>query len=145
LLKAGFTPAPTAPAKKKEYTPQRHNNNNSNSHYNNNNNNNKTNQSYAQNNSNRPFVRPKLAPVTPPPLEVLHQSVRTQCEQCSLMYPDVEKYEHTNRVISVQWLCCRCADEHMISDEFRVTFQSEYSQKGVFRRHYGRTKRPFRS
>ena len=68
-----------------------------------------------------------------------HQEHQTTCENCSRTYPDVERYKHRSPVVNGQWLCQNCADEFMISDEFRLTSQSEYNRSGIFRRRFGKT------
>ena len=69
-----------------------------------------------------------------------HQ-VRTECELCSKYAPDVEYYHHTNKFVSVKWLCMNCADENKISDDVRQTAQSTDVRSGRFSRRYGRTKK----
>lgn len=68
-----------------------------------------------------------------------HQQSRNFCEVCDQYRPDVERYYHRNPTIDAQWICCQCADLHMIPDETRKTAQSDYSVKKIFRREYGRT------
>lgn len=69
-----------------------------------------------------------------------HQ-LRIVCELCTKTSPDVEYYEHRNRVVGDhKWLCMRCADDHQIDDNLRQTAQSQDSKTGLFRRQYGRTK-----
>ncbi|NBX76897.1 MAG: hypothetical protein EBQ92_10120 [Proteobacteria bacterium] len=66
---------------------------------------------------------------------------RTECEACNKTAPDVERYEHRNRLLDVQWLCLVCADQYKISDDFRRTSQSSFSKRGVFTRTYGHTRK----
>lgn len=73
---------------------------------------------------------------------VRHQLTRNHCEVCDLMMPDVEQYKHKNPTVSGEWICLRCADKNSISDDFRMTAQSELSKKGMFKRFFGHT-RPF--
>ncbi len=69
-----------------------------------------------------------------------HQ-LRIVCELCKKTSPDVEYYQHRNRVVGeAKWLCMRCADDNQINDDFRQTAQSQDSQTKLFRRQYGRTK-----
>ena len=69
-----------------------------------------------------------------------HQ-VRTECEYCKKYSPDVEYYRHENKVVTVRWLCMKCADEYCILDECRQTNQSTDARSGRFIRQYGRTKK----
>lgn len=64
---------------------------------------------------------------------------RTECEACQRAAPDVERYEHRNRLLDVQWLCIVCADEYKISDDFRRTAQSNSAKRSLFIRNYGHT------
>lgn len=66
---------------------------------------------------------------------------RTECEACQRPAPDVERYDHRNRLLEVQWLCLICADQYKISDDFRRTSQSASSKRGMFLRTYGHTVR----
>jgi len=66
---------------------------------------------------------------------------RTECEACHKTAPDVERYEHRNRLIDVQWLCILCADQYKISDDLRKTAQSSSSKRRLFIRNYGHTRR----
>jgi hypothetical protein len=68
------------------------------------------------------------------------QHIRTDCEACKKSAPDVEYYEHTNKRLSVKWLCVNCADNNNIMDDCRQTMQSEQSMRKVFTRRYGKTK-----
>jgi len=70
---------------------------------------------------------------------VVHQEQRNYCEVCESIQPDVERYKHRNPVIDAQWICVSCADKNMIDDKFRVTVQSDFSIKKVFRREFGQT------
>jgi hypothetical protein len=70
---------------------------------------------------------------------VIHQEQRNYCEQCDSIQPDVERYKHRNPVVDAQWICTSCADKHMIDDKFRVTSQSDFSIKKIFRREFGQT------
>ncbi len=65
---------------------------------------------------------------------------RTECEACKGSSPDVEFYEHRNRMLSVRWLCIKCADQHRIPDDCRLTEQSQFSKTGRFLREFGATK-----
>jgi hypothetical protein len=68
--------------------------------------------------------------------------LRIICEVCGKSAPDVERYSHTNKLIEGKaWLCLRCADEHRIDDECRLTNQSPQAKAKLFRREYGRTKK----
>jgi len=40
---------------------------------------------------------------------------RTECEVCQRPAPDVERYEHRNRLLDVQWMCIVCADEYKLA------------------------------
>lgn len=73
--------------------------------------------------------------------EVMHQKHQTFCECCDKTMPDVERYDHGNPHLKAIWICCQCADTHTIPDTCRMTNQSEYARKGIFRREFGRTKR----
>jgi len=79
--------------------------------------------------------RPKLAKkqITK---KVKHQETRNYCEVCNNILPDVEKYQHNNPTIRVQWICARCADINQIPDRTRVTSQSEFSKTGIFHREF---------
>jgi len=68
-----------------------------------------------------------------------HQ-IRTECELCNQNTPDIEYYQHNNKLIIKRWLCIKCADEHQVSDDLRETHQSSYARSGRFRRMWGRTK-----
>lgn len=69
-----------------------------------------------------------------------HQ-LRIVCELCNKTSPDVEYYQHTNKLVgNPKWLCLRCADDNQIDDTCRQTAQSSQSQTKLFRRQYGRTK-----
>ncbi len=69
-----------------------------------------------------------------------HHHIRTECDACNKSGPDVEYYEHTNRMLTVKWLCLRCADPHKIHDNSRQTMQSQFASSGKFLREYGPTK-----
>ena len=71
---------------------------------------------------------------------VSHQQQRNYCEVCNSVQPDVERYKHRNPTIDAQWICCACADRNQISDNFRVTNQSDFAIKKMFRREFGPTK-----
>ena len=58
---------------------------------------------------------------------------------CESIQPDVERYKHRNPIIQAQWICVSCADKNMIDDKFRVTVQSDFSIKKIFRREFGQT------
>ena len=69
-----------------------------------------------------------------------HQ-LRIVCEMCNKTSPDVEYYQHRNKMVgNAKWLCLRCADDNQINDDFRQTAQSTQSQTKLFRRQYGRTR-----
>ena len=89
--------------------------------------------------------RPRHVPAPPQPAssreEQIHEHhLRTECEACKKSGPDVEFYEHSNRMLNVKWLCIKCADTHRISDERRQTQQSQFARSGRFLREYGATK-----
>ncbi len=70
-----------------------------------------------------------------------HHHLRTHCDACQKSGPDVEYYEHRNRLIeNKKWLCVKCADEYKISDDCRQTLQSQFSMAKTFRRNWGPTK-----
>ncbi|MFH1652843.1 MAG: hypothetical protein ABIE74_02195 [Pseudomonadota bacterium] len=69
------------------------------------------------------------------------EHIQTICENCQKTAPDVERYNHRNRLIRGNWLCLQCADENSIDDSFRTTSQSTHSRQKMFRRRYGRTVR----
>ncbi len=70
-----------------------------------------------------------------------HQ-LRIVCELCSKTSPDVEYYEHQNRMVGdKKWLCMRCADDHQIDDRLRKTAQSQNARTNLFIRQYGRTQK----
>lgn len=66
---------------------------------------------------------------------------RTECEFCRGSAPDVERYEHRNQLLDVQWLCLKCADEYKISDDLRRTAESSSSKRKLFIRNYGHTRK----
>jgi len=66
--------------------------------------------------------------------------VRTECEACKKNGPDVEYYEHSNKLLNVKWLCVRCADRYNIHDDTRQTMQSSFAMSRMFRREWGPTK-----
>lgn len=70
---------------------------------------------------------------------VLHQEQRNYCEVCETIQPDVERYKHRNPTVEAEWICVSCADKNLIDDKFRVTTQSDFSKKNIFRREYGQT------
>ena len=70
---------------------------------------------------------------------VVHQEQRNYCEVCESIQPDVEKYKHRNPVVTGEWICASCADKNMIDDKFRVTAQSDFSIRKIFRREFGQT------
>ena len=72
---------------------------------------------------------------------VKHQQQRNYCEVCHTVQPDVERYKHRNPTIDAQWICSACADRNQIPDETRVTNQSDFALKGMFRREFGPTKK----
>jgi len=72
---------------------------------------------------------------------VSHQEQRNYCEVCDSIQPDVEKYNHRNPTIRVQWICVSCADKNLIDDKFRATAQSDFSMKKTFKREYGATRK----
>ena len=69
-----------------------------------------------------------------------HQRQRNFCDCCKKTAPDVEYYKHNNQSVDARWLCIKCADEKLISDDTRQTNQSDFAIKGTFRRQYGKTK-----
>lgn len=66
--------------------------------------------------------------------------LRTECEACRKSGPDVEYYEHKNRILDVKWLCVKCADTYNIPDQCRETMQSQFAITGKFIRGWGPTK-----
>jgi len=72
---------------------------------------------------------------------VKHQHQRNYCEVCHTVQPDVERYIHKNPTVDAQWICSACADRSLISDETRVTNQSDFANNGTFRREFGATKK----
>lgn len=68
-----------------------------------------------------------------------HTMTRSFCEACERPAPDVELYNHLNKVIRAKWMCTRCADRFAIHDDFRRTAQSDFSKRRAFRREYGPT------
>jgi hypothetical protein len=70
---------------------------------------------------------------------VVHQEQRNYCEVCESIQPDVERYKHRNPVVVGEWICVSCADKNMIDDKFRVSAQSDFSIKKIFRREFGQT------
>ncbi len=70
---------------------------------------------------------------------VVHQEQRNYCEVCESIQPDVEKYKHRNPTITAYWICVSCADKNLIDDKYRVTSQSDFSIKKLFKREYGKT------
>lgn len=70
---------------------------------------------------------------------VVHQEQRNYCEVCDSIQPDVERYKHRNPTITAQWICASCADKNLIDDKYRVTSQSDFSIKKLFKREYGMT------
>ena len=103
----------------------------------------------------KPAARPPQKPSRPysPPAPPAHKigdglsegkhahHIRTDCDACGRSSPDVEYYEHKNRSLDKYWLCVKCADTNNILDDFRQTSQSSQSQRGLFQRGYGHTKR----
>ncbi len=68
--------------------------------------------------------------------------IRIVCEACGKTAPDVERYDHRNRLIQgKEWLCIPCADQYQIPDDCRQTNQSTQARQGMFIRQYGRTKK----
>ncbi len=70
---------------------------------------------------------------------VVHQEQRNYCEVCDSVQPDVERYKHRNPTVKAQWICVSCADKSLIDDKYRVTAQSDFSIKKLFKREYGMT------
>lgn len=70
---------------------------------------------------------------------VVHQEQRNFCEVCDSVQPDVERYNHRNPTIDAHWICVSCADKNMIDDKYRVTSQSDFSVKKLFKREFGAT------
>lgn len=66
----------------------------------------------------------------------IHQKQRNFCELCQTIQPDVEMYKHNNASINGNWICIRCADRNFIPDKTRVTNQSDFSKRGMFRREF---------
>ncbi len=107
--------------------------------------------------SKRP--RPETKTPTPPPKKVERRPAPPQdkasspsgnyfqlpkhqvtfCDACQSTFPDVEFYDHRNRLLQARWVCVRCADTHKIHDDCRMTMQSDFAKKGHFRREYGPT------
>ncbi len=69
-----------------------------------------------------------------------HQFARNYCEVCQSTQPDVEKFNHRNRLIDAKWICVNCADKNEIHDDFRVTDQSDFATQNKYRRYYGPTR-----
>jgi len=69
-----------------------------------------------------------------------HQFARNYCEICQSTQPDVEKFNHRNRLIDAKWICVNCADKNEIHDDFRVTDQSDFATQNKYRRYYGPTR-----
>ncbi len=68
--------------------------------------------------------------------------LRIVCEACGKTAPDVERYEHRNRMIEgKKWLCIKCADQYQILDDCRSTNQSSHAKTNLFIRQYGPTKK----
>ncbi len=68
--------------------------------------------------------------------------IRIVCEVCGKTAPDVEQYQHKNRLIQgKEWICIPCADEYCIDDQYRLTHQSSQAKSKMFIRQYGRTKK----
>lgn len=90
---------------------------------------------------NRPSPRPPApAPERSPLSKEDKAPIRTFCEACKRSGPDIELYEHQNRLMSAKWICVRCADTNNIHDNTRQTHQSQHAKNGMFRREYGPTK-----
>lgn len=70
-----------------------------------------------------------------------HYKTQNFCSGCRKTLPDVELYG-SPRGKRDRWLCVGCADEQMILDEHRKTAQSDFSNRKMFRRQYGRTTPP---
>jgi hypothetical protein len=100
-------------------------------------------------------LKPSPKPVTPQALNerklvpkkqvtqaVIHQKQRNFCEECQIVYPDVELYHHKLRTTDALWMCVRCADKLKIHDDCRQTAQSDTSIRRMFRREYGPTYTP---
>jgi hypothetical protein len=66
--------------------------------------------------------------------------LRTECDACQKSGPDVEYYEHKNRILDAKWLCIKCADTYNIHDDCRETIQSQFAMTGRFIRGWGPTK-----
>ena len=68
--------------------------------------------------------------------------LRIVCEACGKSAPDVERYNHKNRMIQdKEWLCLKCADQYQILDDFRISNQSSQAKQKMFIRQYGPTKK----
>lgn len=87
----------------------------------------------SEKNYNEQERKPKPKLITP------SQGSRNHCESCDKIAPDVEFYDHQNKVLRAKWLCTRCADRFAIHDDFRRSAQSDFSKKRAFRREYGPT------
>lgn len=88
---------------------------------------------------------PKPAPRIEESRSVLHEGkhehhMRTECENCKKSGPDIEYYDHKNRLLNVKWLCIKCADHYKINDQVRLTEQSQFAKSRMFQREYGATK-----
>jgi len=70
-----------------------------------------------------------------------HQDQRNYCESCNLVQPDVERYKHRNRTVDAEWICVSCADKLLIDDQYRITAQSDFSKRQIFKREYGATQK----
>lgn len=88
---------------------------------------------------------PKVVVNSSPQQGQTSQKQVTFCESCSGTFPDVEYYEHKNKILSAKWLCCRCADKNCIHDDTRQTVQSDFAKRGLFRREYGPTNKKLRA
>lgn len=97
---------------------------------------NRSRQDYRQNHNPRPPAPDRNSPA----FKEDKAPIRTFCEACKRSGPDIELYEHQNRLLTAKWICVRCADTHNIHDNTRQTNQSQHSKSGMFRREYGPTK-----
>ncbi|HQH81057.1 MAG TPA: hypothetical protein PK599_06675, partial [bacterium] len=74
--------------------------------------------------------------------KIRDDQIRIVCEVCGKTAPDVEQYQHKNRLIQgKEWICIPCADEYCIDDQCRLTQQSSQAKSKMFIRQYGRTKK----
>ncbi|MBL7666329.1 MAG: hypothetical protein JNM93_14435 [Bacteriovoracaceae bacterium] len=70
-----------------------------------------------------------------------HQELRSFCEVCEMVQPDVERFFHKMPAIDAEWICVNCADKCKIHDDTRQTQQSHLSKMKQYKRFYGPTKK----